>query len=56
MSLRPLTKPDLSLVRSWRNAPEVRRNMFSSHEISDSEHLAWFARMEKEPQSRWFLY
>ena len=56
MSLRPLTEPDLSLVRSWRNAPEVRRNMFSSHEISDSEHLAWFARMEKEPQSRWLLY
>jgi UDP-4-amino-4,6-dideoxy-N-acetyl-beta-L-altrosamine N-acetyltransferase len=56
MSLRPLTEKDLSLVRAWRNAPEVRLNMYSTHEISEAEHKAWFARLKDNTQSRWFIY
>lgn len=56
MPLRPLTEEDLSLVRAWRNAPEVRRNMYTTHEISAAEHQAWFARLKDDATSRWFIH
>jgi len=56
MPLRPLTEADLPMVLAWRNAPEVRRNMFTSHEITADEHRAWFDRVGDDPQSRWFIY
>lgn len=56
MPLRPLLEADLSLVLGWRNAPEVRRNMYSTHEITEAEHRAWFARLKDDSQSRWFVH
>lgn len=56
MTLRLLTESDLALVLKWRNAPEVRSNMHTIHEISKSEHAAWFERMEQDRQSRWYIY
>ena len=56
MPLRPLKETDLPLVRGWRNAPEVRRNMYSKHEISEVEHQSWFSRLKDDDQSRWFIY
>ncbi len=56
MPLRPLAEVDLPLVLAWRNAPEVRRNMYSQHEITHGEHLAWFGRLQHDPQSRWFIH
>lgn len=40
--IRPMLATDLTAVLSWRNQPEVRRYMFSQHEISSSEHQRWF--------------
>lgn len=56
MSLRRLSKSDLTLVLSWRNALPVRMSMFSSQEIEESEHRAWFARTENDPGSRWYIH
>jgi methionyl-tRNA formyltransferase len=56
MPLRPLAEQDLPFVRAWRNAPEVRRNMYSKHEITEAEHQAWFARLRDDAQSRWFIH
>ena len=56
MSLRPLSEADLSLILGWRNAPEVRRNMYSKHEITQEEHLSWFQRLQHDPQSLWFIH
>lgn len=56
MALRPITEADLPLVLKWRNSPDVRKNMFSTHEISEAEHRAWFARMEHDSQSRWYIH
>ena len=56
MPLRPLSEADLSLVLGWRNAPEVRRNMYSKHEITEAEHGAWFTRLKDDTQSRWFVH
>jgi UDP-4-amino-4,6-dideoxy-N-acetyl-beta-L-altrosamine N-acetyltransferase len=42
--VRPMTPDDLALVRSWRNHPSIRHNMYSQHEVSEDEHHGWFER------------
>lgn len=49
MNLRPLAEADLAMLLQWRNAPEVRCNMYTQHEISDSEHRQWFLRSQQNP-------
>lgn len=56
MPLRPIIEADLALVLIWRNAPKVRRNMYAHHEISASEHRAWFKKMKSNPESLWYIY
>lgn len=40
--LRPMVYDDLEKVLCWRNHPDVRRYMYSQHEISYEEHKRWF--------------
>ena len=47
--VRPMTTDDLALVRSWRNHPSIRRNMYSRHEVTEDEHARWFAKASREP-------
>jgi UDP-4-amino-4,6-dideoxy-N-acetyl-beta-L-altrosamine N-acetyltransferase len=54
--LRLLVEADLPLVLSWRNATEVRQNMYSNHEITEAEHREWFIRLKADTQSRWFVH
>lgn len=56
MPLRPLEEQDLERVRSWRNAPEIRRHMYATHEISAQEHLAWFALLQNDRGRRCFVF
>jgi UDP-4-amino-4,6-dideoxy-N-acetyl-beta-L-altrosamine N-acetyltransferase len=56
MPLSRLTEPDLELILPWRNAPAVRRAMYTHHEISADEHHAWFKRIREDPSARWYLY
>jgi UDP-4-amino-4,6-dideoxy-N-acetyl-beta-L-altrosamine N-acetyltransferase len=56
MPLRQITEDDLPLVRTWRNAPAVRRNMYTKHEITETEHRAWFSRLKDDAQSRWLIH
>lgn len=56
MTLHTLTDTDLDLILPWRNAPAVRRNMYSHHEIAPAEHRAWFQRIQNDPSARWYLY
>jgi UDP-4-amino-4,6-dideoxy-N-acetyl-beta-L-altrosamine N-acetyltransferase len=35
---------DLALVLAWRNHPDVRRYMYTQHEITLDEHQRWFER------------
>ncbi len=44
-SIRAVTSADLPLVLAWRNHPDIRRHMFSQHEISLEEHRAWFDKV-----------
>lgn len=43
---RPMAESDLSLIRDWRNNPDVRRFMYTQHEISETEHLRWWANQQ----------
>ena len=47
--VRPMTERDLGRVLEWRNHPEVRRYMYTQHEISLNEHEAWFERASLDP-------
>lgn len=44
-----MTESDLEQVLTWRNHPEVRRYMYTQHEISLEEHARWFAHASKNP-------
>ncbi|WP_417448376.1 UDP-4-amino-4,6-dideoxy-N-acetyl-beta-L-altrosamine N-acetyltransferase [Idiomarina abyssalis] len=45
--LRPMTATDLELVLAWRNHDDIRRYMYTQHEISLAEHTHWFERTHK---------
>lgn len=47
--IRRVTVGDLPMVLTWRNHPDVRRYMFSQHEISLNEHRNWFAKASEDP-------
>ena len=47
-SLRPLAKEDLDRVLVWRNNPDIRRYMFSQHEITEFEHYSWYNRVSED--------
>lgn len=54
--LRPLADTDLDLVRSWRNHESIRKYMFSQHEISESEHAAWYLKVKEDPRKIVLIY
>lgn len=54
--LRAIQESELELMRSWRNAPTVRANMYTRHEISSSEHRAWWERIRQREDQQYFMY
>lgn len=54
--LRAIKPEELDLMRSWRNAPGVRANMYTRHEISLAEHLAWWERIQTRSDQQYFMY
>ncbi|MGS0682079.1 UDP-4-amino-4,6-dideoxy-N-acetyl-beta-L-altrosamine N-acetyltransferase [Shewanella sp. 125m-7] len=55
MEFTPIKDSDLEMVLVWRNAPEVRSKMYTSHEISLGEHKAWFERLKEDKSKVYFL-
>ena len=51
-SLRLFQDADLPMVLQWRNAEEVRNNMYTHHVISAEEHLAWWEAQKSNPKTR----
>ncbi|MDQ1362599.1 MAG: hypothetical protein QG652_459 [Pseudomonadota bacterium] len=47
-----MVETDVRNVLEWRNHPDVRRYMFTQHEISFEEHQAWFARANRDESKR----
>lgn len=50
--IRSMAEDDLPMVLAWRNHPEVRRFMFTQHEISLEEHTQWFMRVVQDNTRR----
>lgn len=48
-TVRPMVEADLDLIRGWRNHPEVRRWMYTTHEIGEEEHRRWFESGTADP-------
>lgn len=42
--IRQMNESDLPMVLAWRNHPEIRKFMFTQHQISRDEHRLWFAK------------
>lgn len=55
-SVRRMEQGDLELVLSWRNHPDVRRYMFTQHEISLDEHTRWFAKASQDPKRHLMVF
>jgi len=47
-SVRPMAATDLDMVLLWRNHPDVRRWMYTTHEIGLDEHRRWFEDASKD--------
>ncbi len=54
--LRSMTKDDLEQVLGWRNHAEVRRYMYSQHEIGLAEHSRWFERASQDPDRHLLVF
>lgn len=53
--LQPLTTDDLPLVLTWRNHPDVRKGMYTTHVISPEEHQSWFQKVSVDTSKKYFL-
>jgi UDP-4-amino-4,6-dideoxy-N-acetyl-beta-L-altrosamine N-acetyltransferase len=51
-TIRPMTSADLQTVLAWRNHPDIRRWMFTQHEIELDEHRQWFERASRDKKRR----
>lgn len=55
-ALRAIKMEELELMLSWRNALGVRENMYTRHEISKAEHLAWWEGVRVSSDQQYFMY
>lgn len=46
--VRPMSTFDLERVLTWRNHLNVRRYMYTQHEITLAEHTRWFEQVSKD--------
>lgn len=54
--LRQATPEDMDLLFHWANEPLVRKNSFSTAEISYEEHKAWYQNLMKREDCRQYIY
>lgn len=47
---------DLDRVLAWRNHPDVRRYMYTQHEINLNEHQRWFECRLQDPKSHLLIF
>lgn len=54
--MRPMVSSDLELVLAWRNHPDVRRWMYTTHEIGMDEHRRWFEAAASDAHKHLLIY
>jgi UDP-4-amino-4,6-dideoxy-N-acetyl-beta-L-altrosamine N-acetyltransferase len=55
INFRRVCDGDAFAIRTWRNDPNVARFMYTDHQISEQEHRAWFAQIQKERSARYWI-
>lgn len=51
-----MTEKDLERILGWRNHEQVRRYMYTQHEISFEEHTRWFERASSDECSHLLVF
>jgi UDP-4-amino-4,6-dideoxy-N-acetyl-beta-L-altrosamine N-acetyltransferase len=51
-TLRRIDEADLPMVLEWRNAEDVRNNMYTNHIIAIDEHRSWWDSQKNNPMTR----
>ncbi len=54
--VRPMVHADLARVLAWRNHLEVRRFMYTQHEITLNEHQRWFEGALQDPRKHLLIF
>lgn len=54
--LRPVTDEDQHKILAWRNDPNIRRMMYTQHEITQDEHNAWWQHVRNLEEFQTFMY
>lgn len=54
-TLRDITPNDQEMIREWRNRPEIRKYMYTDHEIGAQEHAAWFSRILNDSSRKYWI-
>jgi UDP-4-amino-4,6-dideoxy-N-acetyl-beta-L-altrosamine N-acetyltransferase len=50
--IRAVTEEDLPMLLAWRNHKDVRRFMFTQHEIGREEHRNWYEKASRDVSRR----
>ncbi|MFW0886806.1 UNVERIFIED_CONTAM: UDP-4-amino-4,6-dideoxy-N-acetyl-beta-L-altrosamine N-acetyltransferase [Pseudomonas sp. JL1] len=56
LSIRKMTVDDLDVVLAWRNHAEIRRYMYTQHEITIEEHRGWFERASQDARKHLLVF
>jgi UDP-4-amino-4,6-dideoxy-N-acetyl-beta-L-altrosamine N-acetyltransferase len=51
-----MVESDLEQILEWRNHPDVRRYMYTQHEITLSEHTNWYAKANNTPNQYLLIF
>lgn len=54
--VRPMIHADLERVLVWRNHPDVRRYMYTQHEITLDAHQRWFEHSLQDPRKHLLIF
>jgi len=55
ITLRPVKSEDAEMLRTWRNLPQIARNMYTDHIITAEEHAAWFRSALADSTRRYWI-
>ena len=48
INLKSINSKDKKIIRNLRNEKDIRKNMFTSHLISEKEHSIWLKKIKSQ--------
>ncbi len=56
ITLTPLEKKDIEMVREWRNSDEIKRYALNQEHITSQQQLKWFNSLEHKEDEYFVIY